>query len=62
MATDIAFNFVRRIKVVEIGECIVTVEDPTNDEEIAAKLKKKDFKRYLVRDKEEASEEMEYTP
>ena len=52
MADRLTFKVVRVRKVTQFAECDIDVNDPTDKEEIANKLKNKDFTKFLVLDEE----------
>ena len=52
MADRLTFKVVRVRKVTQVAECDIDVNDPTDKEEIANKLKNKDFTKFLVLDEE----------
>lgn len=52
VADRLTFKVVRVRTVTQLAECDIDVNDPTDTEEIANKLKNKDFVKFLVLDEE----------
>ena len=52
VADRLTFKVVRVRKVTQLAECAIDVNDPADKEEIANKLKNKDFVKFLVLDEE----------
>lgn len=48
MPTDVAMKFTRTGKIVQIGEVVFTVDDPSDEEEVKKKLEDNDFKVFKI--------------
>jgi hypothetical protein len=56
------FQFLKIAKIGQTGECTVDVDDPTDSEAIAEKLRGQEFSRFLVKGEGFTDEEWSFQP
>lgn len=62
MAERLQFKYIRQGVFAEVGECYVDVEDPTDNEEIAEKLKGRTFSRIVAQVRDTDKEDWSFAP
>ncbi len=60
--TRLRFQFLHMAKVGRVGECWVDVDDPTDAEAIAEKLRGREFARFLVKGEGHTEDDWSFQP